>query len=492
MDEILSHEVLEAYLKSNSVVQHQIESYNKFIRTGMQKIINNQSIIEPEISGFAIKFTNIRIEPPIIIESDSSVRHILPNEARIRDLNYSAPLYLTYIPVISGIEKLDSASEVFIGELPVMVKSDLCYTKNMTREQLIDEGEDPDDPGGYFIVRGTERALIGLEDLAQNRIICNKEKSKDIVISKVFSTTLNFRAKCAVSRDNLGIFKITFPTINKGLNLILILRALGLQTNEIINSAPNEDIKNDLLLNIDVSDAKNMSPKEALLAIGAVSAPSQTKTFQEKRAEIQLDTYVLPHLGTTSATRKEKGFYILRMAAKASLVALGYIKADDKDHYANKRIKLAGDLMEELFNNAFKLLIKDIKHHVERTSARGRKLTIKSNINADTLTTKILYSISTGTWPGGQTGVSKVLDRVNFTSSISDLRRVKSPLAKKHPHYAARDVHGTHIGKLCPAETTEGLEVGLIRYLSIMSKVTTGIDDIYLLNKLKELKILKK
>jgi len=484
------HDIFESYLKSTSLVQQQIDSYNKFIKIGAQKIVDSQNVVEPDINGFAIKFGKLRIEPPVIIEADSSTRRILPLEAFTRNLTYAAPLYLTYTPVISGIEKVDSTSEVFIGELPVMVKSDLCYTKNMTRQQLIEEGEDPDDPGGYFIIKGTERALIGIEDLAPNRIMCNREKSKKVVTSKVFSTTLNFRARCAVSRDNLGIFKVTFPTIVKGIDLILLLRALGLQNNEIIESAYNDEIKNDLLLNIDVSQAKDMSQKEAMLNIGMITAPSQTKAYQEKRAETQLDTYVLPHLGTTPDARKEKGFYILRMAARASLVALGYVKSDDKDHYANKRIKLAGDLMEEIFSTAFKALVKDIKHHVEKTTARGRRVTVRSNINAETLTNKILYPMSTGTWPGGQTGVSQVLDRVNYISTISNLRRVKSPLAKKHPHFLARDVHGTYIGKICPAETPEGVEVGLTKYLAIMSKVTIGADNTYLINKLKELNLI--
>jgi DNA-directed RNA polymerase beta subunit len=485
-----SHDIFESYLSSTSIVQHQIDSYNRFIKVGIQKIIDSQNIVEPDINGFAIKFGKLRIEPPVVIEADSSRRRILPLEAATRDLTYAAPLYLTYLPVISGIEKLDSLSEVFIGELPVMVKSDLCYTKNMTRQQLIDEGEDPDDPGGYFIIKGTERALIGIEDLAPNRVVCNKEKSKKVVTSKIFSTTLNFRARCAVSRDNLGIFKVTFPTIIKGIDLILLLKALGLQNDEIIESTKDDEIKNDLLLNIDVSPAKNMNSKEAMMNIGIITAPSQTKAYQEKRAETQLDTYVLPHLGTTPNVRKEKGFYLLRMAARATLVATGRVKADDKDHYANKRIKLAGDLMEEIFSSAFKALVKDIKHHVEKTTARGRRITVPSNINADTLTTKILYPMSTGTWPGGQTGVSQVLERLNYIATISNLRRIKSPLAKKHPHYLARDVHGTYIGKICPAETPEGVEVGLTKYLAIMAKVTTGADNIYLINKLKELKMM--
>ena len=84
----------------------------------------------------------------------------MPNEAIARNLTYPAPMYITYVPVVSGIEKKDAAGEAFIGEMPVMIKSDLCYTKNMTRDQLIGEGEDPDDPGGYFIIKGTERVLV--------------------------------------------------------------------------------------------------------------------------------------------------------------------------------------------------------------------------------------------------------------------------------------------------------------------------------------------
>jgi len=126
------HDIFESYLKSTSLVQQQIDSYNKFIKIGAQKIVDSQNVVEPDINGFAIKFGKLRIEPPVIIEADSSTRRILPLEAFTRNLTYAAPLYLTYTPVISGIEKVDSTSEVFIGELPVMVKSDLCYTKNMT------------------------------------------------------------------------------------------------------------------------------------------------------------------------------------------------------------------------------------------------------------------------------------------------------------------------------------------------------------------------
>ncbi|MDE1810621.1 MAG: DNA-directed RNA polymerase subunit B'' [Candidatus Micrarchaeota archaeon] len=485
------HNVLESYLKSTSIVQQQIESYNRFIRLGMPKILESNKLIEPEVSDFAIKLTNIRLESPVIIESDSSTKRVMPNEALARNLTYSAPMYITYVPVVSGIEKLDAAGEAFVGEMPVMVKSDLCYTHNMTREQLIAEGEDPDDPGGYFIIKGTERVLVGIEDLASNRIMTTKEKGKGVV-SKVFSTTVSFRARFSVTRDPYGIYTVLFPTVSRGMDLILILRALGMQIKDITEKINNKDVRNDLLLNIDVSPAKEFGPTEALMELGRLAAPNQTKEYQKKRAEIQLDTYILPHIGSTAQDRDAKAQYLLRMAEKASMVAFGYAKADDKDHYANKRVKLAGDLMEELFNNAIKFFIKDIKYHIERTTARGRRLTVRTNINPDTLTEKILYSMGTGSWPAGQTGVSQVLDRMNFIGSLAHLRRIKSPLSKKHPHFKARDVHGSHIGKLCPSETPEGSDVGLTKYLAITSKITVGADAKQVEEKLRELKLIEK
>ncbi len=469
------------------MVQQQIESCNRFIHTGINRIVESQNIIEPDVSDFAIRLNSIRLEQPKIIESDSSVRSFLPHEALMRNLTYAAPMYITYTPVISGVEKTINMAEAYVGEMPVMVKSDLCYTKNMSYEQLLSSGEDPDDPGGYFIIKGTERVLVGIEDLAPNKIICTKESSGDVT-AKVFSSTqLNFRGRCSVTRDEYGVYTLMFPTLAKSLDLVLVMRALGLTSNKMLEAFTDKDGRNDMLLNIETSKAKDISVQDAIGELGRMSAPNQAKVYQEKRAEFQLDSYILPHLGMKPEDRLEKAQYLARMAEHASLVAYRKVKPDDRDNYANKRINLAGDLMEVLFSSAFKFFIRDVKYHIERTTARGRKLTVRTNINPDTLTEKILYSMGTGAWPAGQTGVSQVLDRTNLFSSLSHLRRVKSPLTKKHSHLKARDVHGSHIGKICPSETPEGPEVGLTRYLSLMAKVTVGADETMAAKKLKEM-----
>src|SRR5271157_3436384 len=174
-DQMRKNLLLESYLSTNSLVQHQIESFNRFVEQDLQKIIDQQATIEPSVEGFSLKLGKIRLDKPSIIEADSSRRSILPNEARLRNLTYSSPMFLEFVPVIRGIEKEASYGEVFIGELPIVIRSNLCHFKMLSRGQMIENGEDPEDPGGYFIIKGTERVLIGLEDLAPNRIITSIE-----------------------------------------------------------------------------------------------------------------------------------------------------------------------------------------------------------------------------------------------------------------------------------------------------------------------------
>lgn len=488
----MGNELIESYLNSASLVQQNIDGFNRFVDFGLQAVVDEQKIIEPNVEGFALKLGRIRLDKPSIIEADSSRRQILPNEARLRNLTYSAPMFLEFIPVVRGIEKPASYGEVFVGELPIMLKSRMCNTTIMSRGQLTSEGEDPDDPGGYFIIKGTERTLIGLEDLAPNRIITTKEKGGAEVTSKVFSTSANFRARCTVTRNQQGIFFVNFPTAPKNIELLQLLRALGMQMKDVVDAVSEiKAVKNDMLFNQAASKANDMGPTEAIIDMGRQSAPNQAKEYQQKRAETQMDVYLLSHLGSSPEARKEKARYLIEMAKKSSLVANGYIKQDDKDHYANKRVKFSGKLMEELFAYAFRFFVKDVKYQIERTSARGRKMSIQTIISPDTLTEKIMYAMGTGTWVAGQTGVSQVLDRTNITSTYSHLRRIKSPLAKKHPHFRARDVHGTQWGKICPSESPEGQEVGLTKYLAIMAKVTIGADEKSTEEKLKEISKIK-
>jgi len=475
-------DLVNAYFRSNSLVNQQLQSYDKFIDVGMQSVIDSIGKIQTNVEGFELKLGKIRVEKPRYYEVRGGYRPIMPQEARLRNITYAAPVFLEIIPIFNGIER-PTYSDVFIGELPVMLKSKLCYLYGMNKTELIENGEDPDDPGGYFIINGSERVLVSIEDLVQNKLMVTKEKNS--VIAKIFSTHQGFRARCVVERNADGLWTVEFPSAPPGISLVSILRVLGLSKDEEILElfSSNQLVKNDAILNIE--EEKTKTRDEAVDYLSRKLSPGQPLEFRLNRMENLLDNYLLPHIGTTKSDRMEKAHYLAKMAERSTLVAYKKLPQDDKDHYANKRVKLAGDLMEELFRYAFQFLVKDLIYQASRADARGRRLQVHTLVRQDAMADRIRYAMATGNWIAGQTGVSQLLDRVSYLSTISHLRRIISPLSKKHPHFKARDLHGTHIGKLCPNETPEGPSCSLVKNLAIMAEVSTGVQEDEIVKLLK-------
>ncbi len=479
------HELTEAYLRQKSLVQQNLDSYNQFLEEKMQEIVDAQGVIEPQVEGYLIKLGKIRAEKPMVTEADGSRRPLAPMEARLRDLSYTAPLFLEMTQVVNGVEK--RPEDVFIGELPVMVKSQLCYLNGKSKQELADAGEDTKDHGGYFVINGTEKSLMTLEDLAPNRILVSREKDEETVQSKIFSTRAGFRGRCTVDRAKDGRITITLPSYNKSLEFMMILYALGLDKEDKVTEvfSKEKEVYNDILLNFELNPVKNK--KDALETIGKRAAPGQPVDYQLKRAELLIDRYLLPHIGVEPKDRLAKAYFLCRMAERSILVANKKRAVEDKDHYANKRLKIAGKLMEEPFRYAFGFLVKDVAYQIERANVRGRRMSMFALVRPDALTERIKYSMATGNWVGGHTGVSQPLDRYNFISAASFLKRVTSPLAKKHPHYKARDLNGTHWGRLDPNETPEGPNCGLVKNLALFCEVTTGASEKPVESALKKL-----
>ncbi|MGC9149731.1 MAG: DNA-directed RNA polymerase subunit B [Candidatus Micrarchaeia archaeon] len=456
-----------SFFEQHSIIAHQLNSYNDFIEYGAQRVIDSQKVIEPNVEGYKFLLGKIRFEKPIITEADGSITELYPRDCRLRNITYASPIYLEIIPVIDDVKR--TPKEVLIGWLPVMVKSKLCRLYGLTRKQLIEHGEDPNDPGGYFIINGTEKALVGIEDLAPNKIVTSKEKKGKETMSKVFSTIKGFRAKCIVRRNHSGELFAAFPGAPKELRLMLLLKALGLKPSEITARIQEKIVRNDFLLNLELEKTQ---ASEAFDELAKKVAPNQPLVYQRKRVDMLLDQYLLPHIGLTKESRINKAYYLIKMAERAILLAYNKIKADDKDVYSNKRVKIAGALMEELFKYAFGFLVKDIAYQVERSHARGKKLLLQGVVRPEVLTQRLRFAMATGNWIAGQTGVSQLLDRNNFAATLSNLRRLQSPLSKKHTHFEARDLHGSHWGKLCPNESPEGPRHALIKNFALMIDIS--------------------
>ncbi len=469
--------ILRSFLKKRELVRQHIDSYNDFIENRLQQIVDENKTIETDV-GVEVELGKIRVEPAEVIEADGSRNRITPNEARLRNLSYFSPIYLEM-----RLKKPDEETEfeeVKIGMLPTMIKSKICNLYGKSEEELIELGEDPLDPGGYFIVNGSERVLVTIEDLAPNKIMLEKDESSTKIreIAKVFSRRGGFRALVTVHRDRDGLIGVSFPSVPGDIPLVVLMYALGLESHqEIINTITDDpELLEDLLINIE-EFAHITDKQKAMEFIGRKVAPGQTPDYRLKRAEDAIDRYLLPHIGTAPEDRLKKAHYLGRMVVRLLELSLGRRDVDDKDHYANKRLRLAGDLMEDLFRVAFYNLLRDIKYQIERSVVRGKEPHVRTAVRSDVLTERIRHALATGNWVGGRAGVSQLLDRTNYLSVLSHLRRVVSPLSRSQPHFEARDLHPTQFGRICPSETPEGPNCGLVKNLALACEFSTGASE---------------
>ncbi|AWR97198.1 DNA-directed RNA polymerase subunit B [Acidianus sulfidivorans JP7] len=484
--------IVESYFKSRGLVRQHLDSFNDFIKNRLQEIIDEQGEIATEIPGLKIKLGKIRVGKPRVREADRGDREITPMEARLRNLTYSAPIFLTMIPVENNIE--GEPVEVYIGDLPIMLKSIADPTSELDAQKLVEIGEDPKDPGGYFIINGTEKVIVTQEDLATNRVLVDSGKSGSNVVqtAKIISSTSGYRVPITIERLRDSTIHVSFPAVPGRIPFVILMRALGMVTDKDITFAVSFDpeIQNELLPSLEQASSIT-TQEDALDFIGNRIAIGQKRESRIQKAEQILDKYFMPHLGLTPEDRKKKAYYLGYAVSKVIELQLGRRDPDDKDHYANKRLKLAGDMFSSLFRVAFKAFVKDLDYQLEKSKVRGRRLALTALVRPDIISERIRHAMATGNWVGGRTGVSQLLDRTNWLSMLSHLRRVISSLARGQPNFEARDLHGTQWGRMCPFETPEGPNSGLVKNLALLAQISVGVNDNVIEKILYELGVIK-
>ena len=527
-------ELVDAFFKERSIVNHHIASYNDFLPTmdnlsnRMQMIVDNIRASRDDTLRGSIRLDEDRtdgnhvevrigrkrakdgtIDPhekptitigqPVVREANGATNILTPMEARLRNLTYMAPIWLSFTVSENGVER--EPEKVHIGNLPIMTKSKKCCLdeenidsmfKNLSDEELAKLsyenklaklGEDPCDPGGYFIVGGTERVLISLEDLAPNRVLAeyNERYGTRTEIAKVFSQREGYRSLTLLEKKRDSILNVSVAAASGQIPLYILMKALGMDHDEDIYNAIVSDPKmaNVVYANMEECQDDKLYPpvginstEDAILYLEKKFATGQAKEYREKKVESIIDKALLPHLGDSPEDRLKKAIFLGRMARTVLELFLKERGEDDKDHYANKRLKLSGDLMEDLFRVSFTNLVKDLKYQLERGYAKKKSMKISSAIRPDLLTQRLLHALSTGNWVGGRVGVSQLLDRTSNMSSMSHLRRVTSPLTRSQPHFEARDLHPTQWGRLCPNETPEGQNCGLVKNCALLVDVS--------------------
>ncbi|MFH0830339.1 MAG: DNA-directed RNA polymerase subunit B'' [Candidatus Aenigmatarchaeota archaeon] len=472
--------LLKSFAEEIGWVRFQIDSFNAFVERRLQKVIDEIGQIEPEvpeIGELVIKLGKVTVGDPSVREADGTVRKIMPAEARLRDLTYAAPIHVEMTPVVNKVEQ--EGVPVMIGELPVMIKSATCPLSKMTRQQLPEYGEDQDDPGGYFIVNSTERALILIEEIAPNRMIVQKQDAGNYRETiRINSEREGYTQRHLIERKVDGSIVISFANIRR-LPVVILLKALGTETDKEIMEGLQADPET---INAFMGNLYETEVTDSKSALGVIASNMRIveKEFESTRIERIIDRYLLPHLGQDAKSRKAKAAYLCAAITKIVGFSLGKIPEDDIDHFANKRVRLSGDLLELLFRSILVGrwgLITRIKYNYQKMAKRGKLPPIQTIVESNVVSQQLVSAMSTGAWTGGRTGVSQRLDRANLTKTFSHLRMVLSPLTSTQEHFEARELHPTNWGRFCPAETPEGPTIGLRKHLALMAEVTPGLNE---------------
>jgi DNA-directed RNA polymerase II subunit RPB2 len=527
------YHIIESYFDGQHLerlVRHQIESYNHFVNYQIQRTIQmfNPVIIHSEndyvqdkdkyFLEVFISFTNFKLYPPQIHENNGATKMMLPQEAKLRNFTYASTMTvdINIQYVVRNTENMENPKiiektlpKINIGKLPIMLKSSVCV---LTQNKHINNqftGECSMDSGGYFIIKGSEKTVLGQERAAENRVYCfdGKNTTKWNWFAEIKSVP-DFKCispkqieMMIASKNNgfgNGIF-VTIPRVKQPIELYVLFRALGVMSDKQITEYIILDIEDekqaDLLrcLQASIIDAnKYMTYEDALRHITAsvaytpMNLDKETGARKKREFTIEvLNTDLFPHCQTL----QQKLYLIGYMAKKLLQTSLGWLPPDDRDSYINKRIELTGTLLNNLFRNYFNKLVKEMQKQIVREINNGswrstedyENIVNMTNIykimKSTTIENGINRALSTGDFSikqsnSSKVGVAQVLNRLTYVASLSHLRRINTPLEKSGELIAPRKLHNTTWGFLCPAETPEGQSIGVVKNISYLGHIT--------------------
>ena len=526
--------IIESYFKGQQLerfVRHQLESYNNFVGYQIIKTIEmfnpvhiaSEQDFDPVSKKHSLEifitFENFHIYRPQIHENNGAIKLMFPQEARLRNFTYASSttidINIKYVirngPNLENVQTFyKNIPKVHIGKLPIMLKSNICVLNQYKHFENTQTGECKFDAGGYFIINGSEKTVLGQERAAENRVYCfniSKNDTKytwkaEIKSVPDFKCISPKQINMLISSKNNGFgnaIYVELPRVKQPIPLFILFRAIGVMT--------DKDICEKILLDID--NQKNKQMLEALQAsiIEANKHITQEEcikyitgfvmytpinmdkeTGAKKKHEFTmeiLNSDLFPHCHNMT----QKTYFLGYMANKLLLASFEIIKQDDRDSYLNKRIDLTGTLLNNLFRNYFNKLVKDMEKQIIREINTGswkstdnyeniiNMTNIYKIIKSTTIENGLKRALSTGDFGikhtnSNKVGVAQVLNRLNYVSSLSHARRISTPTDKSGKLIPPRKLHNTCWGFLCPAETPEGQSVGLVKNLSYMSHIT--------------------
>ena len=517
--------IIESYFKGQHLdrfVRHQLESYNNFVGYQIIKTIemfnpvriaseqDYDPVSKKHSLEIIITFENFHIYRPQIHENNGAIKLMFPQEARLRNFTYASAttidINIKYIvrngPNLENIQTFyKTIPKIHIGKLPIMLKSNICVLNQYKHFENTQTGECKFDAGGYFIINGSEKTVLGQERAAENRVYCfniSKNDTKytwkaEIKSVPDFKCISPKQINMMVSSKNNGFGNsicVDLPRVKQPIPLFIIFRALGVIT--------DKEICEKIIL--DINSDKNKQMLQALQAsiidsnkyitsfVMYTPINMDKETGAKKKHEFTLEILhndLFPHCHNMI----QKIYFLGYMTNRLLIASFEITKQDDRDSYLNKRVDLTGTLLNNLYRNYFNKLVKDMEKQVIREINNGSwkstddyeniiNLTnIYKIIKSTTIENGLKRALSTGDFGikhtnSNKVGVAQVLNRLNYVSSLSHARRISTPTDKSGKLIPPRKLHNTCWGFLCPAETPEGQSVGVVKNLAYMTHIT--------------------
>ncbi|KAF7456979.1 DNA-directed RNA polymerase III RPC2 [Cryptosporidium felis] len=533
--------LLPYFLKTEGLVKHHIDSYNYFVTTEIQSIVraNANRVIRSDVDpSFFIEFLDARVGMPKLEENMITVE-LTPMMCRMRDITYAAPIYVDvdYVRGNTVVRK----KNVEIGRIPVMLRSKVCILHGKSPAEMIKLNECPHDPGGYFVVKGTEKAILMQEQLSKNRIIVELD-NKHNFCATVTSTTAESKSRTLVVFKNSKLY-LRHNSFSDEIPLCIVLKAMGIETEQEIffmigsEAHHQEGIINSLQ---EVHQEGVFTQRQALLYMSKKAKTKIKTTFganrgfekhhQEENMDVSgpkepgvqkgsstgtsieevletLNRVLLSHIGTIYTDLHPKAIFLCLMAKRVLDASKDSSLLDDKDYYGNKRIELAGQLISILFEDLFKRFSVLTKKQIDQTLIRYFQMRDTSkmasgredpnslypdcfrNLPTDIITRGMQTALSTGNWSikrfrMERSGMTQVLTRFSYIASLGIMTRVDSQFEKARKVSGPRALQPSQWGILCPCDTPEGESCGLVKNLALTTHITTDHSPQYLISLL--------
>ncbi|KPI35423.1 DNA-directed RNA polymerase II subunit RPB2 [Cyphellophora attinorum] len=508
--------VIGSFFERKGLVSMQIDSFDKFMSQTIKDLVMDKGSVtldygkhpEPDeinpvvIERHEVKFLDVTLSYPNVVEGDGVTNDLMPHEARLRSLTYACPAFIlmskkTYYAreapsdsfenlegmVTQGTDGMqlywevghsnddipeDRPESVYIGKIPVMLKSGSCWlnqdpSKTKTARKIY---------RGYFIINGSEKVLIAQERSAGNivQIFTKASPSPFTHLAECRSVVeggSRQMSQCTVKlyRKSDGpdgtkienTLKVQLPYVKMEIPLAIVFRALDIVSDsDIIEKICFDHSDKEMIDMLMGSLQEGQAIQRGELARSFIA----TRTSDNKMTASQRQTMAndilqkewLPHIGKGADSLTQKAYYLGYMVNRLLKCALGRTEPDDRDHLGKKRLDLAGPLMTNLFRSLFDRATKDFFRYMQKRNWGDQKKLDKA-----------------------KAGVSQVLNRYAYASTVSHLRRTNAPIGREGKIAKPRQLHNTHWGYVCPAETPEGQACGLVKNLALMSLVTNDV-----------------